>query len=146
MNCDLRWTALVVALLGACADDGPARDSESSGNTSDPLSPCEDPESIAVDSKGTLWLGDLGDNDHKRNNIAIYSFDEPGPGEHTAAGVDRYPVSLPGGPQDVEGLMVHPQTGQVFIVTKNQDGGQIFELPDLKPGRTVQAREVGDGL
>lgn len=47
MNCDLRWTALVVALLGACADDGPARDSESSGNTSDPLSPCEDPESIA---------------------------------------------------------------------------------------------------
>ncbi len=106
--------------------------------------PIEDPESIAVDSKGTLWLGDLGDNDHKRNDVAIYAFREPGAGEHAAAGVNRYPVSLPGGPQDVEGLMVHPQTGQVFIVSKNEDGGEIFELPNLQPGRVVQARAVGE--
>ena len=41
--------------------------------------------------------------------------------------------------------MVHPQTDRVYIVSKNQGGnGRIFELPDLQPGGTVQAREVGE--
>ena len=107
--------------------------------------PIEDPESIAVDADGTLWLGDLGDNDRQRDDIAIYAFPEPGPGDHTVAGVDRYRVTLPGGPQDVEGLLVHPQTDAVYIVSKNEDGnGRIFELPDLTPGGTVQARDVGE--
>lgn len=107
--------------------------------------PIQDPESIAVDADGTLWLGDLGDNDHRRDDIAIYTFPEPGPGEHAVSGVDRYGLTLPGGPQDVEGLLVHPQTDAVYVVSKNEDGnGRIFELPDLKPGGTVQAREVGD--
>ena len=107
--------------------------------------PIEDPESIAVDAGGTLWLGDLGDNDHNRNDIAIYAFPEPGPGNRTASGVNRYQVALPGGPQDVEGLLVHPQTDRVYIVSKNEDGnGRIFELPDLTPGGTVQARDIGE--
>ena len=107
--------------------------------------PLEDPESMAVDADGTLWLGDLGDNDHQRDDAAIYAFPEPGPGEHRVSGTDRYPIALPGGPQDVEGLMVHPQTRRVYIVSKNEDGnGQIFELPDLTAGGTVQARAVGE--
>ena len=107
--------------------------------------PIEDPESIAVDADGTLWLGDLGDNDRQRDDIAIYAFPEPGPGDHTVAGIDRYRVTLPGGPQDVEGLLVHPQTDAVYIVSKNEDGnGRIFELPELTPGGTVQARDAGE--
>ena len=107
--------------------------------------PIEDPEAIAVDADGTVWLGDLGDNDLQRDDIAIYAFPEPGPGEHAASGVSRYGVTLPGGPQNVEGLLVHPQTDAVYIVSKNEDGnGRIFELPDLRPGGTVQAREVGE--
>ena len=107
--------------------------------------PIEDPESIAVDTDGTLWLGDLGDNDHERDDVAIYAFPEPGPGQHQASGVSRYPVSLPGGPQNVEGLMVHPQTDQVFIVSKNEEGnGRIFELSDLQPGIAAQARDIGE--
>lgn len=107
--------------------------------------PIEDPESIAVDAAGTLWLGDLGDNDHQRNDIAIYGFPEPGPGKSTVSEADRYRVTLPGGPQDVEGMLVHPQTDRVYLVSKNEDGnGRIFELPDLKAGGTVQARDIGE--
>jgi hypothetical protein len=107
--------------------------------------PIEDPESIAVDSDGTLWLGDLGDNDHQRDDIAIYAFPEPGPGERTVSGADRYRVTLPGGPQDVEGLLVHPQTDRVYLVSKNEDGnGRIFELSDLQPGDTAQAKDIGE--
>jgi hypothetical protein len=107
--------------------------------------PIEDPESIAVDAGGTLWLGDLGDNDHQRSDIAIYAFPEPGPGNRTVSGVNRYQVVLPGGPQDVEGLLVHPQTDRVYLVSKNEDGnGRIFELSDLRAGATTQARDIGE--
>jgi len=107
--------------------------------------PIEDPESIAVDAGGTLWLGDLGDNDHQRSDIAIYAFPEPGPGNRTVSGVNRYQVALPGGPQDVEGLLVHPQTDRVYLVSKNEDGnGRIFELSDLRAGATTQARDIGE--
>jgi hypothetical protein len=106
--------------------------------------PIEDPESIAVDAQGTLWLGDLGDNDHRRDDIAIYAFPEPGPGATTISGADRYGVSLPGGPTDVEGMLVHPKTQQVHLISKNEEGtGRIFELPDLTAGGTVQARDLG---
>lgn len=106
--------------------------------------PIEDPESIAVDANGTLWLGDLGDNDHVRDDTAIYAFPEPGPGNGKASGVKRYAVRLPGGSVDAEGLLVHPSNGQVFVVTKDQGGGRIYELTNLKSGATAQAREVGE--
>jgi hypothetical protein len=107
--------------------------------------PIQDPESIAVDAAGTLWLGDLGDNDHNRSDIAIYAFPEPGPGEQSVSGADRYQVTLPDGPQDVEGLLVHPQTDRVFLVSKNEEGtGRIFALPDLVPGGTAQADDIGE--
>lgn len=107
--------------------------------------PIKDPESIAIDAEGTLWLGDLGDNDHGRDDVAIYAFPEPGRGERAVSGADRFQVTLPGGPQNVEGLMVHPQTGKVFIVSKNEDGnGRIYELPALQAGGTIEARDVGE--
>lgn len=107
--------------------------------------PIEDPESIAVDRDGTLWLADLGDNDHVRDDTAIYAFAEPGPGNKTASGVKRYGVRLPGGSVDAEGLLVHPTNGDVFVVTKSRNGnGKIFQLSNLEPGATAQAREVGE--
>jgi len=107
--------------------------------------PIQDPESIAVDAGGTLWLGDLGDNERGRDDVAIYTFAEPGPGQRTASGVNRYRVVFPGGPQNVEGLMVRPQTNEVYVVSKSGEGtGRIFQLPDLEPGGTVQAKDVGE--
>ncbi len=107
--------------------------------------PISDPESITVDADGTLWLGDLGDNDHARNDVAIYAFPEPGPGQSTISSAQRYAVTFPDGPLDVEGLLVHPTTQQVHVVSKNQNGnGRIFELPGLGDGGTVQARDIGE--
>lgn len=103
----------------------------------------EDTESIAVDAKGTMWLGDLGDNDHVRDNVAIFSFPEPGPGNRTIASADRYPVKFPNGPVDVEGMLVHPTTSQIHLVSKiRDDSGTIFALPDLQPGVTATAEDL----
>jgi hypothetical protein len=103
----------------------------------------EDTESIAVDAKGTMWLGDLGDNDHVRQNVAIFSFPEPGPGDKTVSKAKRFPVKFPGGPVDVEGMLVHPTTSRIHLVSKIRDGsGTVFELPELKPGTAVTATDL----
>ena len=103
----------------------------------------EDTESIAVDAKGTMWLGDLGDNDHVRENVAIFSFPEPGPGAKTITKANRYPVKFPDGPVDVEGMLVHPTSSRVHLVSKIRDGsGTVFELPELKPGSAATATDL----
>jgi hypothetical protein len=103
----------------------------------------EDTESIAVDDEGTVWIGDLGDNDHQRDNISIVSFPEPGPGNHELASAEQYRVKLPDGPFDVEGMLVHPRDGRVFLVSKNREGlGKIYRLPELTPGATATAEDL----
>jgi hypothetical protein len=103
----------------------------------------EDTESIAVDAEGTMWLGDLGDNDHVRQNVAIFSFPEPGRGAKTISKANRYPVKFPDGPVDVEGMLVHPSTSRIHLVSKIRDGaGTVFELPELKPGKAATAADL----
>jgi hypothetical protein len=90
----------------------------------------EDPESIAVDRQGRVWLGDLGDNDGERDDTSIVVFDEPGPGKKAARGVQRFPIALQGGPRNVEGMMVYPSTRQVFLISKTDGGsGTLYVLP-----------------
>jgi hypothetical protein len=103
----------------------------------------EDTESIAVDADGTLWLGDLGDNDHQRDNVSILSFPEPGPGDHHITSADRTGVKFPDGPVDVEGMLIHPETSRIHLVSKNREGnGTVYELPKLTDGKTVTARDL----
>jgi hypothetical protein len=103
----------------------------------------EDTESIAVDARGILWLGDLGDNDEQRDDVSIIAFPEPGPGTHHLTTADRYGVTFPDGPVDVEGMLVHPTTDQVFLVSKNRSGpGTVYRLPTLAPGVTVEAEDL----
>jgi hypothetical protein len=99
----------------------------------------EDPESIAVDRQGRVWLGDLGDNDRDRDDVSIVSFDEPGTATAAPRALQRYPVKFNTGPSNVEAMMVYPTSGQIFLISKkNEDGGKpgLFVLPQvLTPGK-----------
>ena len=89
----------------------------------------KDTESIAMDGEGTMWLADLGDNDERRDDVALYAFPEPGPGDHTVTAT-RYPVSYEAGPVDVEAFLVHPRTGAKFLASKNKkSSGTMYALP-----------------
>lgn len=104
----------------------------------------QDTESLAVDADGTLWLGDLGDNDTNRDDVSILSFPEPGPGDHEPESVERYPVDFPHGPVDVEGMLVQPATHRVRLAAKTRHGlGTIYALPPLSPGVTAHAVDTG---
>src|SRR5687768_943492 len=94
----------------------------------------EDSESIAIDGKGRMWLADLGDNDEERDDTALYSFAEPGPGIHSV-NAKRFPVSYDGGAVDIEAFLVHPKTGKKFLVSKEKkQAGTLYSLPaKLKP-------------
>ena len=89
-----------------------------------------DTESIAIDGDGTMWLSDLGDNDTKRDDAALYAFPEPGPGDHSVT-AKRYPVSYDTGPVDVEAFLVHPKTGAKVLASKEKKKpGTLYALPE----------------
>lgn len=49
------------------------------------------------------------------------------------------------GPRNAEALMVHPKTGRVYIASKNEDGGGLYEGPaKLTTGATNVFRRVGE--
>lgn len=89
-----------------------------------------DPEAMATDSAGTVWLADTGDNDLQRHGGALYAFSEPGTGDH-ATPATRYPIVYPGGVSyNVETLLINPVTNAKYLVSKTASGaGKLFGLP-----------------
>ncbi|MGB8508969.1 MAG: hypothetical protein WCD76_11225, partial [Pyrinomonadaceae bacterium] len=75
-----------------------------------------------------LYVGDIGDNDRKRPEIIVYRVAEPAinaddaksskaaPRVTDAAAVIR--LIYPDGPHDAETLLVHPTSGDLYIVIK----------------------------
>jgi len=83
--------------------------------------------------RGTcVFIGDIGDNLRVRNNYAIYSVVEPivGTGNRVLQW-ERYGYEYPGGAKhNSESLFVHPFTGRVYLVTKEDVGGsEVYRFP-----------------
>lgn len=106
-----------------------------------------DTESIAIDGEGTMWLADLGDNDKERDDVALYAFDEPGPGDHSVT-AERYPVTFSDGPVDIEGFLVHPVTGAKYLASKEKKKqGALYALPEeLSTSEANPAADLGRAL
>jgi len=72
-----------------------------------------------------LYVGDIGDNDSKRSEIVVYRFPEPlpvtNPSKSNAPLTERAEairLRYPDGSHDAETLLVHPFTGDIYIITK----------------------------
>ena len=87
-----------------------------------------------------IYVGDIGDNLLGRMTKTVYRFPEPGltPGQAATTiavtGVEAFPFSYPVGPDlfhNAETLLVHPVTGEVYVVTKENPGtpSTVFEFP-----------------
>lgn len=102
-----------------------------------------DTEAIAIDSRGTLWVSDTGDNRNNRTDTALYALAEPGPGNQTVT-AQRYPVTYPQGRPNVEALLINPETDAKFLVSKELFGGTVYALPSrLEAGRANVLKVVG---
>ena len=73
-----------------------------------------------------LYIGDIGDNRGQRDEVIVYRFPEPAIGKSGAPKANGTPTApaeeirfnYPDGKHDAEALLVHPKTGDLYIVTK----------------------------
>ncbi|MET3984875.1 WD40 repeat domain-containing protein [Streptomyces sp. PvR034] len=105
-----------------------------------------DVEAISLGPDGQLYVGDIGDNlggtwDH----VWIYRFPEPAQlGDVTVKPV-QFTVRYADGPRNAEALMVHPVTGRVYIASKSEDKGGLYEGPErLSASGSNEFRRVAD--
>ena len=91
------------------------------------------------DEKGApaLFIGDIGDNLRIRPSLQIYQISEPeinAPGkaveETNSAAPKIWRVYYPDGKHNAESLLMHPQTGRLYILTKSDDGpSTLYAFP-----------------
>ena len=106
-------------------------------------------------TKSYLYIGDIGDNGESRSEIVVHRIPEPVVTPAHASSTKAKPLPsepaevfrfrYPDGTHDAETLMVHPQTGNLYIVTKVLLGEPgIYEaVPPFNVALATTMRRVG---
>ncbi|MEU5532935.1 WD40 repeat domain-containing protein [Streptomyces sp. NPDC020362] len=89
-----------------------------------------DVEAISIGPDHQIYVGDIGDNlGGKWPYVWIYRLPEPKVLKDQTVRATQYVVKYSDGPRNAESLLVHPRTGRVYIIDKNEDGGHLYEGP-----------------
>jgi hypothetical protein len=86
-----------------------------------------------VKGRPYIYIGDIGDNSRARKEVVVYRIEEPrvraapecANGCVTAIPTKRataFRLRYPDGPHDAEALLVHPSSGDVYIISKAHPG------------------------
>jgi hypothetical protein len=88
-------------------------------------------EDIAIDDAGHLYIGDIGNNDSKRDTLAVYEIDEPNPqaGAGPVSPIHAWKLKFPQAPFDCESLFVWKDHGYVVSKVFDKARAQIFRFP-----------------
>lgn len=82
----------------------------------------EDLATLRTDDGGLLFIGDIGDNAARRNEVTVLRVPEPDP-HGPPTDIDPEVLTLRRRePADAEALLVDPLTNDIVIVTKSLDG------------------------
>lgn len=105
-----------------------------------------DVEGISVGSDGNVYVGDIGDNlGGSWDHVWIYRFPEPEQLKDATVRATQFTVQYADGPRNAEALMVHPTTGRVYIASKVEGGGGLYEGPaTLTSSGTNVFRRIGE--
>lgn len=89
-----------------------------------------------------IYIGDIGDNQHERDDVAILRIPEPAPSDPQTAQPERFAFRYPDGPRDAEALIVLPGE-RLHIVTKGRHGPvALYRFPPLAPGGVLALEQV----
>ncbi|MFI5756200.1 WD40 repeat domain-containing protein [Streptomyces sp. NPDC051569] len=105
-----------------------------------------DVEAISIGPDGDIYVGDIGDNlNGTWDHVWIYRFPEPEQLKDATVRATQFTVKYADGPRNAEALMVDPVTGRVYIASKNEDGGGLYEGPArLTSSGTNVFRRIGE--
>ena len=108
----------------------------------------EDVERGPCGANNCLYFADIGDNLLARTDYVVYRTEEPSDisaGTHKVPGV-AFPFVYPDGPHDAETLLIHPQTGEMMVVTKVAEGlSSLYVFPTpLVANQQATLVKVGD--
>ncbi len=101
-----------------------------------------DVEAVAPAEDGEVWVGDIGDNLQVRDGIRLHRV-AVGPGDLSGTAAS-YDLVYPNGAHDAESLLVHPETGQVFVAAKEFIGGFYAAPEELSESGTNRLKKLGD--
>lgn len=94
-----------------------------------------------------LYMGDVGDNGKKRDNIVVYRVREPavtGGGLTTLSGVDSITLKYPGARYNSEAMAVGAD-GTIYVITKS-NGTKVYMAPyPQSTSQVITMREVPAG-
>lgn len=113
----------------------------------------------AIKDKGGkcfIYIGEIGDNDRERSEGTVYRVAEPNvsdsarnssrkdPLETNAADALRF--EYPDSRHDAETLLVHPVSGDIYVLSKRTDGpSEIYKLkPDFSAANSQVAVKLGE--
>ncbi|PWI16323.1 hypothetical protein DI272_20740 [Streptomyces sp. Act143] len=89
-----------------------------------------DVEAISIGPDNQIYVGDIGDNDGVSwPYVWIYQLPEPKKLVDQTIRAKQYVVKYTDGSRDAESMIVHPKTGRVYIIDKQEDGGHLYEGP-----------------
>jgi len=107
-------------------------------------------------NKSYLYIGDTGDNDGVRPEVIVYRVPEPALTPATRAftkkragstePAEAIRLKYPDGKHDAEALLVHPRTGNLYIVTKVAiANSSVYEaVAPFAAGQLITMRKIGE--
>ncbi len=109
----------------------------------------------AADGQCYLYIGEIGDNQQRRDSHSAYRVREPqvttdgsGSSKKTPLSIEEFNVlkfQYPGGRHNAEALLVHPVTNDIYVITKEIGGpSEVFKLiPKFDVDEVQMAFKVG---
>jgi hypothetical protein len=102
-----------------------------------------DIEALAPAGEDAVWVGDVGDNATRRDSISVTRVTLAAGGGPSPEAVS-YELAYPDGAHDAESLLAHPQTGRLYVASKDIFGGTLYVAPSrLDADGVNRLTEVG---
>lgn len=98
-----------------------------------------------IEGENYLYIGDIGDNFGREEEMIIYRIQETGQLENDmSAKPEIIKLRYPDGPKDSETLLVDPISGDLYVLTKRESKNTLYKAAKdlLIDGNTVELEKV----
>ncbi|MFP2906463.1 cell wall anchor protein [Pyxidicoccus sp. 3LFB2] len=97
-----------------------------------------------------IFMGDIGRSSANfptpPSTFAVYRIPEPNIGAGQTSGsltAEKFPFQYPDSPKDAETIMVHPTTGDIYVITKSGTGlSKVYKFPTPLPAPNTMSTLV----